>query len=91
MLMSKQKEMNITDFPENERLKTLKAQYRHEEKISSDNLKEMEKRYDVIFWISVGLIAVLIFSLFSNNTEVPKVAGSVLISLLSYLAGRASR
>ena len=85
--MSKKDKTSVAINPaDTEPSKLMKTQYKQDKEAAQQRNKHI-----VFIIIAVGGSLALVLSAFSQNPELPKIAGTVLISLLSYLAGRSSR
>ena len=79
----------LSDYPVDEQIKLMYAQQDLKQYAEwQSRQKKTDRQYRLYTWIGLGALAVLFASMFFDNPEVPKIAGTVIVTLLAYAAGR---
>ena len=85
----KKKTDELTNYPVDEQIKLMYAQQDLKEYTEWQlRQKKADRQYRLYTWMGLGALAVLFASMFFDNPEVPKIAGTVIVTLLAYVAGR---
>ena len=85
----KNKTDELTNYPVDEQIKLMYAQQDLKEYTEWQlRQKKADRQYRLYTWMGLGALAVLFASMFFDNPEVPKIAGTVIVTLLAYVAGR---
>lgn len=79
----------LTDYPPDEQIKLMYAQQDPKDyQERQERQRKEERRYKLYTYLGIGALIVLGASAYFDNSEVPKVAGTVLLTILAYAAGR---